>query len=777
MSKSKTFKSLSLASATIVASAFASVAYADDVATPTTDNGQATNQASTTQKSILEQAQATVEYTKEVATTAETAVATAEADLVVATKQVTTAETNVSTSSQALAQADKAILTATAVSAAADIEAGHADSTVDSAKDALTQAGGQDMAKAKKDLTRATEVAKAADDVRANSQADVDAQEIVASKATDAVADNNNSVAVAKNAVNIKTQDVADAHEALITANQTINTKEAESKVKLAELDANLKNALTGKRTIITVSVNPTEILNGGPHNGRATLISSGTPREETITIPENMVQNGKVIYTPNKDAIAKYLVDYINELRKQNGISTKTELTTDSDALAFAQARAQENADRRRLGHDTKLHAPRPYTENVANGYVYNTQAQNDMSVYSDKEYAYRLITGWTNEYGNLYGGHGHFNLLLYAKGPIAFGSALQETTTAHKDLYGNDFKEYQNILHFLSPNKYDATEDDYSFVKETDTADGLALVLANGKRAVGLPEVTFNYRIPTIIKDPSAIKNAQEAYDSYKDQWQVEKDALNKALATAATTLTARTTDLETTKADLSAKEVALETAKADLEKAENNLRFKKVALKDAINASNQAAIAKAKAEKAFADAQNARIAFDNAVVRAKVAHQKANDAKIDLRNAQDNREHRLNEYQDAEHTLATAKDNLEVAKNALVTARANAKAAHDAYDRAQTKLSVIKAATKTVEPTKTVEVAKPIETTKTSAITVVKAGTSAKAAPVTHNTDAFTTKALPKTGDDASFGLTAVSLGLLSGAVVARRRRTKK
>lgn len=53
MSKSKTIKTLSLTGAVLAASAFVTVAHADDVATPTVNAGATTSQATDTQATSL----------------------------------------------------------------------------------------------------------------------------------------------------------------------------------------------------------------------------------------------------------------------------------------------------------------------------------------------------------------------------------------------------------------------------------------------------------------------------------------------------------------------------------------------------------------------------------------------------------------------------------------------------------------------------------------------------------------------------------------------------
>ena len=76
MSKSKTFKTLSLAGTALAASALVTVAHADDVDTPTVNADATTSQATDTQTTSLAQAEQNV--------------AIASSDLNVATESVTT---------------------------------------------------------------------------------------------------------------------------------------------------------------------------------------------------------------------------------------------------------------------------------------------------------------------------------------------------------------------------------------------------------------------------------------------------------------------------------------------------------------------------------------------------------------------------------------------------------------------------------------------------------------------------------------------------------------
>lgn len=285
MSKSKTIKTLSLTGAALAASAFVTVAHADDVATPTVNTDATTSQATDTQVKSLAQAEQNVAITSSDLTVATEAVANSEHTLAITETANARAEVVVTKAEQALDANAQEIAQATDTVKATTDEAVTADASVETVKEALTQAGGQDL---------------------------------------------------------------ADASKALTDANTAVSDAQ-------------------------------------------------------------------------NTQAKAQYVA-----------------------------ARAKENADRQYTGHKTSLHAPQEFAigEDAAATYI-NPKVVTVNGVYSDKQYAYQLMLGWTSEYKNLHGGFGHLESLLYSEGDIAFANHQQ--VAKHGDKQGKGYKEYQDVLHFV--------------------------------------------------------------------------------------------------------------------------------------------------------------------------------------------------------------------------------------------------------------------------------------------------------------------------------------
>lgn len=701
MNSKKIISSVSLATAVLATGIISQEAHADSVDTTTTTVSQAQPQIVTAEQ--VASAKATFENNQEAQAQAQSVADNKKQALDTAKANTATAQGAVAKAETAVAQAtDTNIQVAKAAISEAEAKVQPAKEAVETAKTDVTtkevsQSQSQEAVnKAQGNVNQVQEAVTEATQIQSEKQAAVDksAKEVEVAKqgvtnAQATLAEKNSKVSQAK-----QTVETAKQNDARLDA----DTKEAQSKAKLAELDANLKNALASKATVTiieTVSNNPTAIENSSEHNGIATLISSGTPRQETIDIPESMIQDGKVAYTPNIEAITKYLAEYINELRAQNGISTKTEVTTDAQAIAFAQARAQENADRQRLTHSTTLTAPKPYVENGTYTPIYNTTYHNDASIYSDKEYAYRLVIGWADEYRNLYGGFGHFENLLYAKGPIAFGSAKQKTRNAFHDAYGDDLVERQDILHFLAPDRYDGADEDFMRTKLANTSDGKALVLANGKRAVGLPEVTFNYRIPTTVKDPIALKKAQEAQTRFEQA----KAAYDALVATPRQTADAEA-NLATVKVELANAQEALTTAEQTLATVTASHAEKVAALDMAKVARNEAvnALTVEQNKLAVANQELAQRKADTTVAKAKLAEleQALKDTEQAVIDAKATYEQAVIDAKATYEQLVKAKVNLETARQAYAKAVTAQDAAQVAYDKAIEVLTNAKAQT---------------------------------------------------------------------------------
>ena len=831
MSKSKTLRNLSLAGTVLAASAVVTVAHADDLATPDVNANATTSQATDTQTTSLAQAEQNVAVTSsdlavatEAVTNSEQTLALTETSTARAEIAVTKAEQELSTNSQEVAQASDMVKATT-------VEAGFADAEVSTAKEALNQAGGQDLADTSNTLTDANKTVSDAQDAQAKAQADVNAQEAVVTRTNDERVNSETDLATAQDNVTIKTNEVASAKDALVDANQAIQDKEAQIKTTLADYDAKIKEAARSKETKVvteTRTIDPVTSYENETKNTRndvASIILADGERQTTLNIPKDHVENDGgftvINYTPNADAITGYLVDYINELRQINGIPYRVKAVTDPRAKAYVEARAKENADGHYTGHKTNLHAPQGFliAEDAA-GTNINPKVTTSNGIYSDKQYAYQLMLGWTSEYLNLYPDNlfGHLESLLYSEGDIAFANHQQTVTDPKRvEGQGKGYKEYQDVLHFVKADDGTMSNGYLEMLKlkTKDTGHGKA-VFKDGKRIIGLPKETFVYNVEATIVSRDALQKLQEEYNNYQDQIKSERQALNQAFATASATLTTKTQELEDAKVAVTRAQQTVTDATNAYEKAETSLRLKKTILAKANDNLAKALDAKEAAQKAFDQAQaansvarDAKETFDKAVAKAKDAHKALADAKVALETANAKRPELEQNLQNAKYTLSMMQDHLERAKTQLVNARQDLATAQKAYDKAQTELALIKASTKPVEPTKPVEATKPVKTPadKPAKFTFVKAGTTATSQKlgVTYNTTVESTKrlpqapavtqedtsialpvnypqqghkTLPETGDKGSIALTAAGLGVLAGLGLAgRKRRTEK
>ena len=616
MSKSKTFKTLSLTGAALAASTFVTVAHADD--TPVVNADATTSQATDTQATSLAQAEQNVAIASSDLNVATESVTNAEQTLTTTENANSRAEVSVMKAEQALDANTQEVAQATDMVKATTVEAGFADAAVDTAKEALNQAGGQDLTDASNALSDANKTVSDAQDAQAKAQADVDAQEAVVTRTNDESVNSETDLATAQDNVTIKTNEVASAKDALVGANQAIQDKEAQIKTTLADYDAKIKEAARSKETKVvteTRTIDPVtsyENETKDTRNDVASIILADGERQTTLNIPKDHVENDggftAINYTPNADAITSYLVDYINELRQINGIPYRVKAVTDPRAKAYVEARAKENADRQETGHKTNLHAPQGFliAEDAAGTFI-NPKVETFNGIYSDKQYAYQLMLGWTSEYINKYDGFRHLESLLYSEGDIAFANAQQ--VAKYGDGQGKGYKEYQDVLHFVKADDGTMSNGYLEMLKlrTKDTGHGKA-VFKDGKRIIGLPKETFVYNVEATVVSRDALQKLQEEYNNYQDQIKGERQALNQAFATASATLTTKTQELEDANIAVTRAQQTVTDATNAYEKAETSLRLKKTILATANDNLAKALDAKEAAQKAFDQAQAA-------------------------------------------------------------------------------------------------------------------------------------------------------------------------
>lgn len=252
---------------------------------------------------------------------------------------------------------------------------------------------------------------------------------------------------------------------------------------------------------------------------------------EEKIDLTEKQQEeyetSGVISYRPDTKKITQYMVDYINELRKINGIPDK--VTYDAVAQQIAQKRADEMLANNRLEHKAGV---KDYSwENIAKvTYGKDTSYYfKDHIVLSDKEMAYRQLSGWFAEYNNIASGsgsymYGHRLALLFGKTGLGYG--LSASTT---DADANEFNSYAS-LNITTPKGEFARSSLSGAITYVREGEQLVMYL-NGRRVQFLPDTTFNYISNKKIVTPNPAKGiAQAKLDAYKKQAEQELASLRQ-------------------------------------------------------------------------------------------------------------------------------------------------------------------------------------------------------------------------------------------------------
>ncbi|WP_057489863.1 LPXTG cell wall anchor domain-containing protein [Streptococcus orisasini] len=218
-----------------------------------------------------------------------------------------------------------------------------------------------------------------------------------------------------------------------------------------------------------------------------ADIVYNGT-RDEYITIDDPSQP-----YQPNTTEIAKYLNQYLTELRQINGIDFPVP-PVDQIMQDFAQARANEEAaESDGLEHDTKLPFPQGITWYVENGHMDNNLRRTNakgQTIASDKATAYYLALNWFADYFNIMGDPND--------GLTSFGHAISMLSSSGSgmglgiaDGQGGESKSWYAELVFGGNGN---NSDEQGFTSQKD-ANGNWVLYYNGNPVKFLPNTTFHY------------------------------------------------------------------------------------------------------------------------------------------------------------------------------------------------------------------------------------------------------------------------------------------
>lgn len=283
-------------------------------------------------------------------------------------------------------------------------------------------------------------------------------------------------------------QKIVDETKKLNNTTSKVQTAQSQLNKKQAEIDKKeqqLKNYKPEVREkVVHTSNTPEEAENQRYHDWVEDVKYTGTPQ-----VVKLKAQQGK--YIPNNERIGQIFVDYLNELKRINGLPGHVTLSTNPAVQAFSQARADESAANYR-SHYTELPDRDKYqgAENLARHYAYESKPL------SDEEVAYTMLLAWFSDYNNAQKGYGHRTNLLGVDGEIGFATVR----------YGGEEDEIYTLLSVMNSQGWDR-ENVYNKVTETQVGDKLQYRL-DGKEVYFVPKKVFQYITTDTIDKSGDIK-----------------------------------------------------------------------------------------------------------------------------------------------------------------------------------------------------------------------------------------------------------------------------
>ncbi|HEL1961560.1 TPA: LPXTG cell wall anchor domain-containing protein [Streptococcus suis] len=705
-------RKLLLSTAALVATASSAIQVSAEEVTPLVESSSPEVVVETSEKSTVEQAQTLVEQTGQVAAETQAAQDEAQSTLNNAQTELTSATQAQNENNAAITQAEQTIAETETAIAQTQTELETANQNVaDATATVETEvAANPNAEQALAEAEKAEFTATAANDVATTNVTTATEQVNEATKNVEQAQNDVNNAASnltnAQNAVTTAESTVAAKTTALTGAQTALDTKHAEVDAKTAELtqavaDAGAetitKTSLVkaenvkprtydnGERTYAETVTNPTTyqkmLLN------KEVTIFDGQAVENVVLTPEQQAEyneKGYYTYTPDAKAIAQYLLEYVNEIRRINGISEM--LTYSSEVEALAQARAEEMLANEKLTHATEIKSNGLKDwENITaiNGF---TTSNSSLGGQSDKAVAYNLAFRYFAEYHNPSTGkaaYGHRNNFLFTKGDMGTGIAYKNTANNRFAVYTASIgNEPKNDWLFI-----DGFETDVTYETVT-TANGITSTVQyyKGQRLKFLPQTTFVYYTTVTTTEPNAaLTAAQKALTDYTSTAKTAIATLTNNVKTAQTELSAAQTNLQTAKSNLAtvvAKgdgKVALQNAKTELATAQANLQTAKSAQ---LKTASELAVAKAKLEQV----QKANQSLVDAKAKLVAAQNKASETQTKLNNLVATKQAATEKLATATALVNAIENRVQAAKQAVADATLVYEAAVKANTEAQ-------------------------------------------------------------------------------------------
>ncbi|WP_369350921.1 LPXTG cell wall anchor domain-containing protein [Streptococcus hillyeri] len=283
-----------------------------------------------------------------------------------------------------------------------------------------------------------------------------------------------------------------------------------------------------------------------------------------TTTLSDEQVKElenkGVVTFTPDAQETSKYYAQFTNEVRQLNGLTDVTKEVGHS-VQAYAQLRAEENAERQRMGHDT-IYTSKQNPEMVKRDIL---QGNHESDIYrfgSENALEIGVVLGYSPNYKG---------------GGIQVTSNEQLAYMATQMwMFDNGWRNFGHAINVLNDAKYVglgfAIEKDSEkpvYDEHNNVIDGLKYVVLHG--------IAITSRATTLGKNPFTPVVQDNSFVAIKDK-ETGRKFVNLPLYQSIISYET------TSKTDTSTLEQEVATAKENLQAAKTKLNNAKVALENA-------------------------------------------------------------------------------------------------------------------------------------------------------------------------------------------------
>ncbi|WP_067192706.1 hypothetical protein, partial [Streptococcus sp. DD10] len=481
------------------------------VAADTVENVEvpAENQATTAAPQAKTHEEAKADYVA-----AESEVSQAQAVYEKADQEVQQVQSALSQATKAQGDASSVISNTQEAIAQTEVEKETAQKTVAAAQTAVAEATAQNPEIAT-ELTKAEATAMQASSKVAETEKSLEMAKSISQQAQDNYRRAESASKTAATDLASKQQElianqtaVSQAETAVTTAQSLYDSTVVSTQAKLAELTKSVQatgeNYITSTKSVTIDSIDGSAKVEATKDSQHEAVLYDGT-RTRTIEISAEQLREyrstGRFTYTPNTEAISRYMVTMLKELRRLNGITIPVPEVS-QEALRYAQARAEEMLKNNKLSHDTLMDKSIRNSENAAR-FGYTNTSGSTTAILSDEQMAYHLLNSYFADYENVYSGSGSVN----------YGHRIS-LLTAYGDGLGNGFAGAYHAMDFLDIAQDTTFEESMAYwdVMGSFTYEGINMY-RNGQRLKFLPRTTFNYIATYTETSPNTAKEAAQA------------------------------------------------------------------------------------------------------------------------------------------------------------------------------------------------------------------------------------------------------------------------